>query len=208
MNTETKVALIEKSPALIGFLVLVSFLFIYSGNIDMYVDRITRFEIAGISLEFSKKQVPAAFSDEVANFNPGKALRSRIGYLSAPLKRSTMLVLHDEPSVANWLANVFRGMGMTVDVGICSDGAAPLLNHHYDVILSDMNWSNCSIGAKDAVDFLDQVDPSGARVVFYISNLMGNRKHIPFYAHELTNSFEGMLNGVLDVISRSERLTN
>jgi DNA-binding NtrC family response regulator len=68
-----------------------------------------------------------------------------------------MLVLHDEASVGNWLAEIFRNQGVKVDVGICSDQATQLLNHHYDVILSDINWANCTNEHKNAIFFLIKI---------------------------------------------------
>ncbi|MFD2168069.1 hypothetical protein ACFSJY_17570 [Thalassotalea euphylliae] len=206
METEIKVAIIDKAPSFVGILLFVLFILTFSESIEGYINSLTKLEVAGVTFEFDKTKVPEGYSKDITNFHPNKALRDRLSFLAPKLRKSNMLVIHDNEFEALWLADTFRSLGMAVDVGICKSGAQDLIQHHYDVILSDIDWGSCSKGPIKATEFLNEVSPSGKRVVFYILNLEGETKHVPHYAEELTNSFEEMINGVFDVISRSERL--
>lgn len=207
MEKEVKVALVEKFPAFCGLLLLVVLIFMYREELDGYIKRLTSFEIAGISFNFSEIKPPTKeLEEELQNFTPDKALENRLKFLSPQLSKATMLVIHDEEIVGEWLAATFRNMGMKVDVGICATESKGLLNNNYDVILSDIKWAQCEQPPRNAIEFLDGIEPPGTNVVFYIENLTGERKEIPFYAHELTNTFDGMIHGVLDVISRNNEL--
>jgi hypothetical protein len=206
METEIKVALIDKIPSFIGILTLILFAFFFSEDIKNYINNLSKLEVAGVTFEFDKTKVPKGYSEDINNFHPNKALRERLVFLAPKLRKSSLLVIHDNEYEAEWLASTFRSLGMAVDIGICTNEANVMINRHYDVILSDIDWSSCADGPKKATEFLSNVRPSGRRVVFYILNLRGEFKQIPLYAEELTNSFEEMINGVFDVISRSERL--
>ncbi len=206
MHTDIKVAWIQKLPAYIAIVLLLLILGWNMDRISGLFGRLSGFGFGGVSLNFSNAEVPKALEAEISGFRPSKALKARFTSLGHSVQRMQMVVIHDESPVANWLAGIFRNMGASVDVAICSKSATNLLQHHYDVILSDIDWKHCDSGPKNAIEFLNQVKPDGVRVVFYISKLDGENKRIPRYAHDLTNTFEGMLNGVLDVVSRSDRL--
>lgn len=206
MKTEIKVAIIERSPAFIGISIFILLIFTFSENIEGYINKVSKLEVGGVTFEFDRTKVPEGYSEDIINFYPNKALRERLAFLAPKLRKSSLLVIHDNEFEAQWLANTFRNLGMVVDVGICARDANILMKHYYDVILSDIDWSSCSHGPTNATEFLNEISPSGKRVVFYILNLKGEVKYVPIYAEELTNSFEEMINGVFDVISRSERL--
>lgn len=206
METDIKVALIDKAPAVTGLILVLILVIMYSDELETYIENVTKLEIAGITFEFDKSQVPDSYSDEIKNFTPDKALKNRMAFLAPKLKKASLLVIHDIPEEAQWLAKIFRNLGMQVDVGICAEDTRLLMKHYYDVILSDIEWPRCSKGPKKATELLDELRPPDRRVVFYILNLKGGVKRIPSYAQELTNSFEEMINGVFDVVSRSDRL--
>jgi len=208
MHSDVKVAWIKTLPAYIGLALLFIFLTLNWTGVSNLLGKISGIGIGGVSLNFSYSDIPKELRAEVDGFTPGTALNARYGRLQKSIVRMRMIVLHDKRHVANWLAAIFRDMGATVDVAICAEEASLLLSHHYDVILSDINWKDCNSGPKNAIEFLNQVNLQGVRAVFYISNLKGNKKEIPLYAQELANTFEGMLNGVFDVVSRSNRLAN
>ena len=206
MNQEVKVALIDKSPSIIviGFLALAGF--IYSDKVENYLDRLTGIEIAGVSLSFIEKNAPEEYLGSIKDFKPSRSLNQRLARLKDELRHAEILIIHDNPKVAKWLDGIFENFGMHVDVGICEAGSSPLLMHNYDVILSDIDWSDCSSGSNNAIKYLNTQNLRSQNVVFYISNLDGKVKHVPLYARDITNTFDGMLHGVLDIIARSDRL--
>ena len=206
MDTEIKVVIIEKMPTYVAILFLISLLIFFSKELVIYIDRISSVEIGGVVLKFSDSAAPEEFKKEILNYEPGQALKRRLSYLGPRLRNSSMLVVHDNPRDAEWLAGIFRELGMSVNVAICSSETEQKMKQHYDVVLSDIRWSRCKTGAKSSKEVFNKINPSGSRIVFYIGNLEGNEKRIPLYARELTNTFDGMLNGVLDVIARSNRL--
>ena len=206
MDTEIKVAIIEKIPTYLGLVVFVLLLATYHEEMESYIDRITGLEFAGFAVNFSDTNPPEEYKNEISNYEPGQALKRRLAYLKPQIQKASMLVVHDSRSSAEWLAETFRSLGMSVEIAICSSETEQKMKRHYDVVLSDIKWSQCAEGEKSSVELFNRLKPPGSRVVFYIANLEGPVKKVPHYARELTDSFDDMLNGVLDVIARSNQL--
>lgn len=204
MAKEVTTSLIKIVPQSILLILIVGIAVTHQERIEGMLDKITKFEAMGVSVEINQKLVPDKFKDSVRGFKLTEDLQRRLGEQRKRMESARILITKDKRDSAQWLADVFRQLGADVDIAICGDEAKELVHRHeYSLLISDIAWDECSAGYKNAVEFYNS-EPDllpGRRILFYISNPWSPRQ-VPDYSLDVTTDLVELIHLTLDILER------
>ena len=179
---------------------------------ETVLPRVSRVRLLGVEVSFAKKELDRASSrPQLAKAGISKGDRNRAleraREAASLLQGAEVLWVDDHPSWNRSERRMLQAFGVMVDtVTNTRDALAMLEQHHYDVIISDIERD----GDHDAgLAFAREIaypSPLAKPIIFYVG-VLDRDAGTPPYAFAITNRPDHLLHYVVDVLARWRRDT-
>jgi hypothetical protein len=205
-------AIITVLPSLLWVILAGVTLFVFYDPLSALLTRATKLKVGTLEIEAqiekSERQLPPPFRPNPNDSIEKKALARRWSMLPQRNHPYRVLIAHDVFQEAKAIQAAFLELDFIPDIAICPSQIEQLLRQHiYDVVVSDVDWSNCRTGdprLADGIKFLKYAAELGFSqpTILFILNYKP-QLGTPAYAVGITNNWYDVLNYIVDVLSRS-----